>query len=55
MNKDENNQVFNHSLVIARKVLPFMGKKIVPATPENYMIFYLSFEGDSEMVKRVVD
>lgn len=51
----EQKRIFELSLSIARQVLPFLGKKGIPATPENYMIFYLYFEGDMHMVRKVVD
>ncbi len=46
---------FEHSLAIARQVLPFLGKHAIPATPENYMIFYLYFERAFAHVVQVVD
>lgn len=51
----ENQHTFAHSLRIARKVLPFLGENALPATPENYMIFYLYFDGTNPGVNRVVD
>lgn len=51
----EQKRVFEVSLAIARQVLPFLGKNGIPATPENYMIFYLYFEGDLHIVRQVVD
>ena len=55
MNALEQKRVFEVSLSIARQVLPFLGKKGIPATPENYMIFYLYFEGELHVVRKVVD
>lgn len=46
---------FEKSLSIARRVLPFMGTKGIPATPDNYMIFYVYHQGDSDFVKEAVD
>ena len=43
------------SISIAREVLPFLGKNKIPATPENYMIFYAYFEGELELVRQIVD
>ncbi len=55
MAETDQKPIFDHALAIARKVLPFMGDNRIPATPQNYMIFYLYYEGGSEMIKRVVD
>jgi len=55
MTTDNHKRLFEISLAIARKVLPFLGQHQIPATPENYMIFYLYFEGDLHLVRRVVD
>ena len=46
---------FEKSLSIARRILPFMGTNGIPATPDNYMIFYVYHQGDSEFVKAAVD
>ncbi len=56
MTDNPNDQaLFLHSQAIARKALDFMGRKRIPATPENYMIFYYYFEGETDRVKRLVD
>ncbi len=49
------DESFHISLEIARKVLPFLGDHRIAATPENYIIFYLYFEGSNEVVRQVVD
>lgn len=43
------------SVQVARQVLPFLGEKHIPAVPENYMIFYLYFEGGNQRVEEIVD
>lgn len=55
MSVDKSEKLFEISLAIARRVLPFLGQRHIPATPENYMIFYLYFEGEMHLVRRVVD
>ncbi|KIX12333.1 GGDEF domain-containing protein [Dethiosulfatarculus sandiegensis] len=55
MDLKPNTKLFNMSLEIARQVLPFMGKHSIPATPENYMIFYLYFEGSRPLVNETVN
>ena len=55
MSPDQNTDLFGHSQAIARQVLPFLGQNSIPATPENYMIFYFYHDGGPEMVKRLVD
>jgi diguanylate cyclase len=52
---DMEKSRFDKSLGLARKVLPFLGEKMIAATPENYMIFYMYFEGESQICKRTVD
>ena len=53
MNKKEKTLV-EHSNKLARQVLPFLGGQNIPATPENYMIFYLYFESPaSSLVEEV--
>lgn len=47
--------LFDYSLGVARKVLPFLGRMGIPATPQNYMIFYAYFEGGSDKIQKVVD
>jgi len=51
----DRREIFDKALVIARKALPFMGEAKIPATPQNYMIFYLYFEDESQVVRKVVD
>ena len=53
--RDSFSLMFNRSTEIARQVLPFLGSKRIPATPENYMIFYSYFEGELEVVRNIVD
>jgi len=55
MNISNPKEQFEKALRIARQVLPFMGETKVPATPQNYMIFYLYFEDESQVVRKVVD
>ncbi len=50
-----NPALFEHSLNVARKVLPFLGERGIPATPQNYMIFYTYFESNLSRVKKIVD
>ena len=49
------NEQFEKSLTIARLALPFMGEKKIPATPQNYMIFYLYFDDESEVIRKAVN
>lgn len=51
----QHDKEFDHSHQLARRILPFLGKRDIPITPENYMIFYYYFEGDSPSARRVVD
>lgn len=51
----EGRDLFDNSLTIARRVLPFMGEKSIPATPENYTIFYHYFQGDNSLLKQLVE
>jgi diguanylate cyclase len=55
MNTPDPRELFEKALAIARKALPFMGETKIPATPQNYMIFYLYFDDESEVVRKVVD
>jgi diguanylate cyclase len=52
--RESFNLMFNRSTEIARQVLPFLGRNKIPATPENYMIFYSYFEGEIEVVRNIV-
>ena len=52
--KEDTWQIFEHSRAIARTVLPFMGEKGIPATPENYTILYFYFEGSSGLITSLV-
>lgn len=54
MNENDKTLV-DHSSKIARLVLPFLGSQKIPATPENYMIFYLYFESQSSSLVEEVD
>ena len=51
----DHNERFEQSLTIARRVLPFMGSNGIPATPDNYMIFYHYHQDQSSLVKKAVD
>ncbi len=51
----DQNERFERSLAIARRVLPFMGSNGIPATPDNYMIFYHYFQDESKVVKKAVN
>lgn len=53
--RHDRDRIFERSLAVARRVLPFMGRNRISATPKNYMIFYVYFEGDSDVVREVVD
>jgi diguanylate cyclase len=55
MDYKPDKKLFSISLEIARQVLPFMGQHSIPATPENYMIFYLYFEGSRPLVNETVN
>ncbi|MGD8563632.1 MAG: GGDEF domain-containing protein [Desulfarculaceae bacterium] len=55
MSSQEKQQQFEEAHAIARLALPFMGENQIPATPENYMIFYFYFEGTLTPVKELVD
>jgi len=52
--KEDTWQIFEHSRAIARTVVPFMGEKGIPATPENYTILYFYFEGSSGLINSLV-
>ena len=52
---NDSCEIFEESLCIARQVLPFMGSNGIPATPDNYIIFYFYHQGESDLVKNTVD
>ncbi len=48
------NRIFQQAEAVAQRVLPFLGEKGIPATPENYMLWYEYFQGNSpELTKRL--
>lgn len=52
--KHQAKALFDHTLALARTILPFMGEKGIPATPENYTIFFYYFEGSYSLIQEVV-
>jgi diguanylate cyclase len=49
------NKIYQQALTVARSVLPFLGDKKIPATPENYMLWYEYFQGNSPELTRRLD
>ncbi|MBU0514196.1 MAG: GGDEF domain-containing protein [Proteobacteria bacterium] len=52
---NDDDRLFHQALGIARKVLPFIGERRIPPTPENYMLWYEYFQGHSPQITARLD
>jgi diguanylate cyclase len=54
-NFEEFNWLMETSYQSAKRLIPFMAKKRIPLTPNNYRLFFDYFEGENVSLKQLLD